>query len=72
MSLEYLQYGKFPLVVNVSPVHLSDKTNGSLRKGWRGKEGRKNKMKGEELGKRKMGKTKRIQQERCLGRKKCG
>jgi len=54
MSLKYLQYERFPLVVNVSLLHLSDKTNGSLRKGWTGKEGRKNKMKGEELGKRKM------------------
>jgi hypothetical protein len=37
---------------------LSDKTNGSLRKGWRGKEGNKNKMMGEELSKRKMRKKK--------------
>jgi hypothetical protein len=58
MSLEYLQYERFPLVVNVSLVHLSDKTNGSLRKGWTGKEGKKNKMTGKELSKRKMRKKK--------------
>jgi hypothetical protein len=46
--------------------------NGSLRKGWTGTQGRKNKMKGEELvGKRKMRKTKGIQQERYFGREKC-
>jgi hypothetical protein len=60
------------LVVNVSLVYLSDKTNVSLRKGWTGKEERKNKIAGEELGKRKMRKKKLIQQERCLGREKCG
>jgi hypothetical protein len=45
--------------------------NGSLRKGWTGTQGRKNKMKGEELGKRKMRKTKGIQQERYFGRERC-
>jgi len=54
MSLKYLQYERFPLVVNISLLYLSDKTNGSPRKRWTGKEGRKNKMKGEVLGKRKM------------------
>jgi len=46
------------LVVNVSLVHLSDKMNGSLRKGWTGKEERKSKTTGEELGKRKLRKKK--------------
>jgi hypothetical protein len=31
MSLEYPQYERFPLVVNVSLVHLSVKMNGSLK-----------------------------------------
>jgi hypothetical protein len=31
MFLEYLEYERFPLVVNVSIVHLSDKMNGSLK-----------------------------------------
>jgi hypothetical protein len=70
--LEYLQYERFPLVVNISIVRLREKTNGSLRKGWTGKERRKNKMKGEKLGERKMRKKKGIQQQRYLERQKCG